>query len=93
MNIKYYFRFETIMTILDKLIEKKDIRIYIDYRIKELQLQLQFKDNSVPDKHKHNIRYKLNGRISELRRLKQLLHENKVRKESKRCFNKFKLKG
>jgi len=63
------------MTILDKLLEKKDILAYIDFRILRLKDDLNVVINSTPDKDRELIKERFNGRILELEGLKHIVNQ------------------
>lgn len=66
------------MTILDKLLEKKDVLAYIDFRILRLKDDLNVVINSTPDKNRELIKERFNGRILELEELKTIIHQGTV---------------
>jgi len=63
------------MTILDKLLEKKDVLAYIDFRIIRLKDDLDVVINSTHDKDRGLIKERFNGRILELEELKNVIHQ------------------
>ena len=63
------------MTILDKLLEKKDVLAYIDFRILRLKDDLNVVINSTPDKDRELIKERFNGRILELEGLKHIVNQ------------------
>ena len=76
------------MTILDSLIEKKDILIYLKFRRKRLREEL--KDiEKYPEKKREGIVRVLEVRIKELDRLLQLILENKLKEDCKMMWNYF----
>ena len=76
------------MTILDSLIEKKDILIYLKFRRKRLREEL--KDiEKYPEKKREGIVKVLGVRIKELDRLLQLILENKLKEDCKMMWNHF----
>ena len=66
--------------ILDKLLEKKDLEIYIDTRIKKL---LSIKITQFPEKQRGKISERIKGRISELRELKKIIRQSRLKAMSK----------
>jgi len=66
--------------ILDKLLEKKDVEIYIDVRIKRL---LSIKITQFPEKQRGKISERMKGRISELRELKKIIRQSRLKDMSK----------
>jgi len=74
------------MGILDELIEKKDLIAYIDSR----RANLEYHKASIkkyPEKERGFIQRKLGGKIYELRKLKSLISQCKLKKASKKEFN------
>ena len=67
------------MAILDKLLEKKDLMIYIDERIKQLN---SIKIKQFEPKNREKQRQRKNGRVVELRHLKWIVHGNHVKEFS-----------
>ena len=63
------------MVILDKLMEKKDLFIYIDLRIKHLAKNKSHLE--VNPAHRENVAQRVKGRIKELRRLKKVIEDIK----------------
>ena len=66
--------------ILDKLLEKKDLEIYIDTRIKKL---LSIKITQFPEKQRGKISERIKGRISELREIKKIILQSRLKDMSK----------
>lgn len=66
--------------ILDKLLEKKDLEIYIDMRIKRL---LSIKITQFSEKQRGKITERIKGRIAELRELKKVIKQSKLKDMSK----------
>ena len=66
--------------ILDKLLEKKDLEIYIDTRIKKL---LSIKITQFPEKQRGKISERVKGRVSELRELKKIIRQSRLKDMSK----------
>lgn len=67
--------------ILDKLVEKKDMRAYIAWRIRLLERELGEVPRMYPLKNREPAKRQIKGRIMELNHLKKVL--NDVKKESK----------
>jgi len=63
------------MTILDKLLEKKDVLAYINFRILHLKDDLDAVLNSTSLKDRELIKERFNGRILELEELKNVIHQ------------------
>ncbi len=66
------------MGILDKLLEKKDVLAYINFRILSLKNELSKILDITPDKDKELIRERFNGRILELTELKNVVHQGLI---------------
>ena len=66
--------------ILDKLLEKKDLEIYIDTRIKRL---LSINITQFPEKQRGKISERIKGRVSELRELKKIIRQSRLKDMSK----------
>lgn len=75
--------------ILEQLMEKKDLYIYIDLRIEQLTKEKQKIMKNTPDKKKEAMWLKFNGRISELINLKQLIKKNELKSKSKYLWQKY----
>lgn len=71
--------------ILDKLMEKKDLLVYIDYRIKHLQGILH-NIKTVHIKSRGDFKFRTLGKILELKKLKQMINENKLIEAGKRYW-------
>ena len=63
------------MAILDKLLEKKDVLAYIDFRILHLKDDLDAVLNSTSLKDRELIKERFNGRILELEELKYIVNQ------------------
>ncbi len=68
------------VSVLDMLLEKKDLRTYILTRIKHLKKQ---NIASVPKKDREHIKINHNSRIAELRFLRKLLDKGELKQKSK----------
>ena len=66
--------------ILDKLLEKKDLEIYIDTRIKRL---ISINITQFPEKQRGKISERVKGRVSELRELKKIIRQSRLKDMSK----------
>ena len=71
------------MTILDKLLEKKDVLAYINFRILSLKNDINIVMKSTPDKNRELIKERFNGRILELEELKTIVHQGMTQLKSK----------
>lgn len=77
-----------LMTILDKLIEKKDLMIYIDMRVLELKIRRYEDVKKGNPSCRERAMIKLGGRIEELAHLKQVVHGNKLKIKSLELWEK-----
>jgi hypothetical protein len=75
------------MGILDQVIEKKDIKIYIDTRCAHLRNQLLIVLGSLPAKNRNAIRERFAGRIKELELLGSIIDQGKLKKVDKTYWN------
>lgn len=71
------------MSILDQLVEKKDIGAYADFRMGHLKRQMELAIESLPPEKREAVRVKIRGRIDELRLLKKIACNNNFKKMSK----------
>jgi hypothetical protein len=71
--------------ILDQLMEKKDLMIYIDCRIKHLN-KLKKRIDKFPERQRHKIKMKFEGRMKELKQLKRVISNNKLKDKAKRYW-------
>jgi hypothetical protein len=78
------------VSILDQLIEKKDLKIYAQLRIKVLEKNLGECTRIMPEKKRELAKRLILGRISELKRLLLVLHE--LKKEGKKEYRMLALK-
>jgi hypothetical protein len=74
------------MSILDKLMEKKDLAAYIDLRIDYLNVTKTEVIMRQPEKKRGLIQKRFEGRIDELEKLKILLCQNKIKDMGKEYF-------
>lgn len=70
------------MGILNELVEKKDLSVYIQERIKQLERTRRDTVKSKDLKHRQTTINKMNARIVELKKLQAVLSNNEVRKMS-----------
>ncbi len=78
------------MGILDKLLEKKDILAYIEYRIKVLKKEMESAiQNNLP-KDKESVKQRFQGRIAELEFLRTTIKNGKLKDKSKMFYLKTK---
>ncbi len=74
------------MTILDKLLEKKDLGAYIAFRIEYLNSIKTDEITNRPKKERGLIQERFKGRIDELEKLKILLYQDKIKDMGKEYF-------
>jgi hypothetical protein len=67
------------MGILDQLLEKKDLRIYLDLRI---QLLKSMNLSHVKPRRQGRLQDRMYGRLKELRLLKQFLQSNQIKEKA-----------
>lgn len=71
--------------VLEKLIEKKDVNLYLQYRCKELEKRKK-EVESFPEQKREQIIKKFDGKITELKRLRSVMSEGKLKEECKRMW-------
>jgi len=76
------------MTILDKLMEKKDLRTYIINRIEFLRKETEPELLRLPESERGFIEERFYGRILELQKLKESLDKDLIKHDSKLYFRK-----
>jgi len=74
------------MSILDKLMEKKDLSSYIDFRIGYLNSIKTDEIMKQSEKERGLVQERFNGRILELEKLKRHLSQDKIKEMSKEYF-------
>ena len=70
------------MGILDQLIEKKDLMIYIDVRIAQLKRE-QKEALKLPERKRGKARLVIAGRLKELTTLKNMIFQKRMKEYSK----------
>jgi hypothetical protein len=75
------------MSILEKLIEKKDLVAYIKWRKEDLWKQWEISMVNSPDEYKEQVNQKFRGRISELNILLSIVNNNALKSKSKMHWN------
>lgn len=65
--------------ILEKLIEKKDIQIYIETRISHLETELNNTLKQTPEKKREFVKERFAGRIRELEKLRAVIAQGKIK--------------
>ena len=68
--------------ILDKLLEKKDVLAYINFRQKELVEAREYAIKHTGLKQRESTLRKIEGRIAELKHFANVVHSGNVKKES-----------
>jgi len=68
-----------IMSILNKLIEKKDLELYLKLRIEYLELQIHTDILNTLPKHREKLKQRQIGRLRELHKLLTELNQNNIR--------------
>ena len=71
------------MSILDKLLEKKDIEAYLEYRIEFLKITMTDAISKLDPKDREFVRERFKGRISELGNTLTSIREDDVKTDSK----------
>lgn len=74
------------MTILDKLMEKKDLRIYVDLRIKQLLLHIK-NINDYNESAREGLKQRFSAKIDEMQRLKEILERDSLKQDCKIIYN------
>lgn len=74
------------MSILDKLVEKKDLEAYLGLRAAFLRNEMTEEIRKQPDSKKELIHERFNGRILELDLLKRVVKSGNMKKDSKRYY-------
>jgi hypothetical protein len=75
------------MGLLDQLLEKKDLMVYIDFRIKHLRAEDIRNIMNLPEAKREAAHLKANGRIQELYQLRKVVAQGKLKEQSKMYFN------
>jgi hypothetical protein len=68
--------------ILEKLMEKKDVVVYLQMRIKQLRRNGR-EIKKIPERYRENAKRGLQSRIEELQMLKTIIMENRIREQGK----------
>lgn len=76
------------MTILDKLLEKKDLKTYIEFRIKFLEQEREVEILKLPEQERGFIQERISGRILELKKLKESLAKDLIKHDAKMYYRK-----
>lgn len=76
------------MAILDKLMEKKDLDAYIKLRLEFIDSIIKKELSRLPEKERELVRQRFIGRKVELKKLLNLLNEDKIKDMSKKYFQK-----
>lgn len=75
---------------LEKLIEKKDLLAYLNFRMALLEVQMQCAMDTAPEKDREFIRQRFIGRLRELERLRIIIEQLKLKEEGKKAYRKHK---
>ncbi len=75
--------------ILNNLMEKKDILLYLRFRIKRLNQERKERIGDYPEEDRERIVKLLEGRVKELDRLLQKISENKLKEDCKEMWRYF----
>lgn len=70
---------------LEKLIEIKELKAYIDLRVRRLKEELS-NINKYPEKKRNSVIERIRGRITEINRLKGMICQSKVKSECKKMW-------
>lgn len=73
--------------ILSQLIEKKDLRIYLELRTKHLQTTMNVEIEKLPEEKRQYIVERYKGRLKELSLLKKLIEQGKLKETDKIYWN------
>lgn len=76
------------MELLDELIEKKDLIVYINLRIEALKLEIQNNITKLPDEKIEKMLNTTNGRIKELKQLRKVITQGRLKEENKTMYHK-----
>lgn len=68
--------------ILDKLMEKKDIKIYLKARMAEVRRVKREQVSKIPEKDRERFRQRMNGRLAELEHLRAVLSQDHLKEQS-----------
>jgi hypothetical protein len=75
------------MTILDKLVEKKEVYKYVDARIEHLKMLLMTENiTKYPENQRETEKRKILARMNELTKLKDCIHRNRLKPVSERYW-------
>lgn len=76
------------MSILNQLMEKKDLKLYIDFRLEYLGKILRRTILETPKKDREKVKQRFVGRILELKKLREELSQNNIKDKSIFYWNK-----
>ncbi len=76
------------MTILDKLMEKKDLKTYIINRIKFLKQEKEHEVLRAPEQERGFLNERFIGRVMELEKLSDSLEKDLIKEYSKKYYRK-----
>ncbi len=86
MNLEFPVGTQRGKMILDKLLEKKDLLAYIDFRVEFLSLISETELMRLPERDRESLKQRFVGRQQELKMLKKLIAQDKIRKMGKKYF-------
>jgi len=76
------------MSILDELMERKDLGVYLGLRLKELKEGEYATVTGTLKSKRDAVSHQIKGRIRELRRLRHLLAQREIKEESKKIWER-----
>lgn len=82
LGIYTYAYVVVVMSILDKLVEKKDILAYVNARTQDLLIQIT-KISHLPEHKREMTKLKLEGRVAELDHLRKVVASGTLKNQSK----------
>ena len=79
---------EILTMLLEQLIEKKDIKSYLEFRIEFLNLTKHKEIMKLPFENREFINERFRGRTDELKKLLDVITEGKLKEKSKNYYHK-----
>jgi hypothetical protein len=76
------------MSILDKLMEKKDLKTYIEFRMKFLEQEREAEILKQPESERGFVQERFYGRMLELQKLKDVLEKDLIKHDAKLYYKK-----
>jgi len=77
------------MSLLDKLVEKKDLDVYLRLRIRRLRQEITERLHKYPEKDRAALVKHFNSKIKELSKLHGALTNNKIKTDCKKMWKHF----